>query len=172
MDLGRRAIALLLIVAAGCGGEGASALGPGDYVTQLARISENAHIQQRGLARDLRVRLERATPGQEKLNVVVVYVGQSARLYQDVVDALTDLEPTEGFEGVHEAYLSTWQGQLELTLKVRDAGFHTATGYLEALETAAFKDASEETRSRCEDLQAALVALGREVDLGCGGRPS
>jgi hypothetical protein len=163
------AIALLVVLAASCGGGDASALGAGDYFTQLARISENAHIQQRGLARDLRVRLERAEPGTE-LDVVEVYVGQSARLSQDVVDALTDLQPADGLQDVHAAYLGAWQSELDLLVKVRDAGFRHLGGYLEALEAQPFEEARDQIQARCEDLQTAAAAAGRELDLACEGR--
>ena len=170
MFRGRPAIALLFVLAAACGGgEDASALDPGDYFTQVERISQNAHTQERGLARDLRVRMERAIPGAERLGVVEVYLGQSARLYQDVVDALADLQPEDGLEGLHDAYVGAWQAKLDLILSVRDAGFPAAIPYLRQLELPAFDDADAATRARCEDLQRALTAAGREVDLACGG---
>jgi hypothetical protein len=166
---GRPAIALLLVLAAACGGEDASASSAGDYFTQLARISQNAHVQERGLARDLRVRLVRATFS-SRLDVVEVYVGQSARLYQDVVDALSALPPEAGLQGPHDAYTAAWQAQLDLLIKVRDAGFGGVDAYLEALETPAFTEARDETTARCEDLQTAVAAAGSDVDLACEGR--
>jgi hypothetical protein len=169
MSRGRPAIALLLLIAAACGGEDASALSPGDYYTQLARVSQNAHIQERGLKRDLGARLERAIPS-TRLNVVEVYVGQGARLYQDVVDALTELQPSDGLEGPHDAYVAAWQAQLDLVVKVRDAGYDSLDLYLEALEGVAFTEARDVTKARCQDLQTAVAAAGREVDLGCERR--
>jgi hypothetical protein len=167
MSRGRPAIALFLVLAA-CGGGDASALDPGDYFPQLARISENAHIQERGLKRELGARLERAAPP-ERLGVVEVYIGQSVRLYQDVVDALADLTPDDGLEGPHDAYVGAWQAQLDLAVKLRDAVFHGAEDYLAAIETA-FKVAREETKTRCGALQTAVAAAGSDVDLGCERR--
>jgi hypothetical protein len=169
MPRGRPAIALLLVLAAACGGEDASALSPGDYFTQLARVSQNAHIQERGLKRDLGARLERAIPS-TRLNVVEVYVGQSARLYQDVVDALSELQPDAALQGRHDAYVAAWQAQLDLVVKVRDAGYEDIDLYLEALEGVAFAEARDVTKARCQDMQSAVAAAGREVDLGCERR--
>jgi len=166
MSRARPAIALLLVLAAACGGEDASALSPGDYFTQLARVSENAHIQERGLKRDLGVRLERATPS-TRLDVVEVYMGQSARLYQDVVDALSELQPVDGLQGPHDAYVAAWQAQLDLVIKVRDAGYEGVDLYLEALEGVASTEAKDATKARCEDLQTAVAAAGSEADLAC-----
>jgi hypothetical protein len=160
-----------LLTAAACGGAEGSAILPGDYFTDLARISQNAHIQERGLARELTRRLERQGGG-ERLNTVVVYVEQSARLYEDVVDALDALEPADGMEGAHQGYLDAWAAQLELVLQVRDAGFQAAPRYLEALEAAVFEDAASTTRARCQDAQEAAAGLGRELDLACDGRPA
>ena len=141
----------------------------GDYFIQLARISQNARIQERGLRRDREVRLERALPS-ARLGVVEVYIGQSARLYQDVVDALSALQPEDGLEGLHDAYVAAWQAQLDLFIKVRDAGFDSVTGYLEQLETPAFTEASDATKARCRELQTAVAAAGSEVDLACERR--
>jgi hypothetical protein len=169
MPTRRLGIALLLLLAAACGGEEASALNPGDYFTQLARISENAHIQERGLERDRRARLEGAGTSAE-LHVVEIYVGQRAALYQDVVDALSDLQPDDSVQGPHDAYEAAWQAQLDLLVKVRDAGYDGVTEYLEALETPAFSEAAEARESSCLDLQAAAEHAGRQVDLACTGR--
>jgi hypothetical protein len=169
MSRGRRAIALLLVLAAACGGEDASALSPGDYFTQLARVSQNAHIQERGLNRDLGARLERAIPS-TRLNVVEVYVGQSARLYQDVVDALSELQPSDGLQSPHDAYVAAWQAQLDLVVKVRDAGYDSLDLYLVAFDGPAFTEARDATKARCQDLQTAVAAAGREVDLACERR--
>ena len=166
MDLRRCAIALAMLLAAACGSDDAGDQGK-DYPTQLALISQNAHIQERGLARELRTRLERGPIG-ERLDVVEVYVGQSARLYQDVVDALDDLRPIDGVQDAHAAYVEAWTGQLELITKVRDAGFRGSAEYLEALENKAFDSTADDTRASCEDLQQALASAGRQVDLACG----
>lgn len=174
VDPSRHAIALVLVLAAACAGEDASALGPGDYFTQLERISQNAHIQERGLLHDLRRRLDRAEPSEE-LDVIEVSVGQMARLYQDVVDALADLAPASGVEDPHAAYLAAWQAQLDLLVKLRDAGFDTPTEYLRALDTsrkAPFTRVRSETRATCDDLQGAVTAAGRDVDLACERHPS
>lgn len=168
-----RLIALVLLLAA-CAGEDASALGPGDYFTQLERISQNAHIQERGLLQDLRRRLDRAEPSEE-LDVIEVSVGQMARLYQDVVDALADLTPASGVEDPHAAYLEAWQAQLDLLVKLRDAGFDSPMEYLRALDTsrkAPLTRVRNETRATCEDLQQAVATAGRDVDLACERHPS
>ena len=85
----------------------------GDYFTQLQRVSETAHIQERGLSRDLRVRLDEAAVGEDRMAAVTVYVDQSARLYQDVVDALGQLGPPPELAAAQRAYLEAWQGQLD-----------------------------------------------------------
>ena len=168
MPLRRLAIALLLVLAAACGGEDASALDPTNYFTQLARIGENARIQERGLVRDLSARVE-AADGAPQLQVVEVHVEQLVRLYEDVIDALTALEPEEALRGPHDAYVAAWQAQLDLLLKVRDAVFETATAYLDSLTTL-LTEAKAETRARCESLQTAITGVGSEVELTCGGR--
>ena len=168
MPLRRPAIALLLLLATACGGDDASALDPGDYFSQLARIGENARIQERGLVRDVGARVE-AAGGEPQLQVVEVHVGQLVRLYEDVIDALEGLEPEEALQRPHDAYVAGWQDQLELLLKVRDAAFESGTAYLDSVNDL-LTDARAETRARCADLQTAIAAVGSEVDLACEGR--
>jgi hypothetical protein len=172
MRFRRGAVLAVLLAVSACGGDAGSGLGRGDYFTQLQRVSETAHIQERGLRRDLRVRLERADRPAERVIVLDVFVGQSSRLYQDVVDALRALEPPESVSARHDAYMSAWQGQLDLIIKVRDAGFVGWVALREALEASVFDDATVETRTRCEELQSAVAASGEEVDLACDGRPA
>jgi hypothetical protein len=160
-------VVLILILAVACGGEDTSGLGK-DYPTQLALISQNAHIQDRGLARELRSRLKGA-PASERLDIVEVYVGQAARLYQDVVDALDDLQPPDGIQSAHTAYVQAWQARLELITKVRDAGFKGTDEYLRALDNRAFDETGHTTETTCEELQADLASAGRQVDLACAG---
>ncbi len=167
-----RAVTAVLILAAACGTGDDPGSGRGGYPAQLARVSGNAHIQERGLARALRIRLEHAGSGEERLAALVVYVDQSARLYQDVVDALGQLDPPGGTASAQDAYIEAWQSQLDLVIAVRDAGFRGPIPFLEALDAPAFDDAVAETRARCEALQAALGASGSKVDLDCDGRPS
>jgi hypothetical protein len=161
-----------VLLAAACGGDGGSAPGRGDYFAQLERVSQNAHIQDRGLRRDLRVRIGKASGGEDRLTALVVFSDQSARLYEDVVDALRALEPEEEVGAAHQAYVAAWQSRLELVVKVRDAGFASPGGYLEALEGSAFTDATAEIRRRCEELEEAAAAIDEEVDLACRGRPA
>jgi hypothetical protein len=168
----RRAFALLLVVSAGCGGNGGGGPGPGDYFAQLQRVSETAHIQERGLRRDLRIRLEEAPPGEDRMTVLTVYIDQSAGLYQDVVDALGQLDPPPELAAAQQAYLEAWQGQLQLIIAVREAGFPSSVRILKELGRPAFRDAWNETKGTCEDLQAAVEANGSDVDLECDGRPS
>lgn len=171
MGRGGRVLAVLLsLLATACGGDGGSGPGPGDYFTQLERVSETAHIQEHGLRRDLKARLEEANRSDDRLIAVEVYVDQSARLYQDVVDALRDLDPPADIAQAHQGYLDAWQGQLNLVVAVRDAGFPGPIPYLDALNAPAFEDAGAETRSRCEALQSAVAAGGADVELRCGGR--
>jgi len=167
----RRAFALLLVVAAGCGGNGGGGPAPGDYFAQLQRVSETAYIQERGLGRDLRVRLKQGAFA-DRMDVVTVFLDQSARLYQDVVDALRQLDPPPELAASQRAYLEAWQGQLDLVVKVRDAGFPSSVRIVKELGRPAFRDAAQETKARCEDLQAAVQADGSRVDLVCDGRPS
>ena len=65
-----------------------------------------------------------------------------------------------------------WRGQLDLIVKVRDAGFPTADRILRQLEAPVFRDAAAQTRAACDDLQAAVAGAGSDVDLVCDGRPS
>jgi hypothetical protein len=164
------ALTLVLIVGA-CGSDEDAGPAVGDYFTQLRRVSETGQIQQRGLQRDLRIRLEEAPPGEDRMTVLTVYVDQSARLYQDVVDALRQLEPPEELAGPQEAYLEAWRGQLTLASSLRDAGFTEPGAILQALQPA-FGNAAAETRATCDDLQAAVAASGSDVDLVCDGRPA
>ena len=168
----RHAFALLLVVAAACGGNGDAGPSTDDYFAKLERTSETAHIQERGLGRDLRVRLDEAALGADRMDAMTVFLDQSARLYQDIVDALRQLNPPPELAAAQRAYLEAWKGQLNLVTKVRDAGFPSSGQVLKELDRPAFRDAAEETSVRCEDLQAAVDASGSDVDLACGGRPS
>jgi hypothetical protein len=103
------------------------------------------------------------------MEVLTVYVDQSARLYQDVVDALGQLDPPDELAGPQQAYLDAWRSQLAVAVGVRDAGFTGATEILEALQPA-FDNAAAETKARCDDLQTAVAANGSDVDLACDGR--
>jgi hypothetical protein len=167
-----RSVVVLVLVAAACGGDADAGPAPGDYFAQLQRVSETAHIQERGLDRDLRVRLEEAPPGEDRFAVVTVFLDQSARLYQDVVDAIDSLDPPEGLAAAQQAYLDAWQAQLDLIVKLRDAGFSTADRILEQLESKPLRDAEARTEAACDDLQAAVAAAGSAVDLVCDGRPA
>ncbi|HZB78956.1 MAG TPA: hypothetical protein VE522_03820 [Actinomycetota bacterium] len=168
----RRAFAILLVIAAGCGGNAGSGPAPGDYFGQLQRVSENAHIQERGLRRDLRIRLDEAPPGEDRMTVLTVFIDQSAGLYRDVVDALGQLDPPPELATPQRAYREAWRSQLELVIAVRDAGFAGPMRILTELGRPAFRDAGNETKARCEDLQAAVEASGSNVDLACDGRPA
>ena len=119
----RHAFALLIVLAAACGGNADAGPGADDYFAKLERTSETAHIQEHGLGRDLRVRLEEAALGADRKDAVTVFLDQSARLYQDIVDALRQLNPPPDLAAAQQAYLEAWQGQLDLIVKVRDAGF-------------------------------------------------
>jgi hypothetical protein len=163
---------VLLLVAAACGGNADAGPSAGDYFTKLERTSQTAHIQERGLRRDLRIRLEHVPPGEDRMGVLTVYVDQSARLYQDVVDALRQLDPPQELAAAQQAYLQAWKGQLDLFVVIRDAGFSDPAKILKELGRPVFRDAAKETKTRCEDLQAAVDAAGSHVDLACGGRPS
>ena len=164
------AVALALLVGA-CGSDEDPGPVVGDYFTQLQRVSETGQVQQRGLQRDLRIRLEEAPPGEERMTVLTVYVDQSARLYQDVVDALGELDPPEELAGPQEAYLEAWRAQLNLATSLRDAGFTGSAAIMEALQPA-FGNAAADTRARCDDLQGAVAATGSDVDLVCDGHPA
>ena len=166
----RQLIALLLVAAAACGGNADPRPSGDDYFTKLERTSQTAHIQERGLRRDLRIRLENIPTGEDRMSVVTVYVDQGARLYQDVVDALGQLDPPPELEAAQQAYVDAWQGQLNAFVALRDAGFSASWKILKELERPLFRDAATETKTRCEDLQAAVDATGSHVDLACGGR--
>ena len=168
----RHAFVILLVAVAACSGKAGAGPDAEDYFTKLQRTSETAHIQERGLGRDLRIRLENIPPGEDRMSAVTVFVDQGARLYQDVVDALGQLDPPPELADAQQAYLDAWQGQLDLFVAVRDAGFSASWKILKELEQPAFRDAATETKTRCEDLQAAVDAAGSHVDLACGGRPS
>jgi hypothetical protein len=166
----RHAFALVLVIAVACGGDAGAGPATDDYFTKLERTSETAHIQERGLRHDLRIRLEESPPGEERMIVLTVFVDQSARLSQDVVDALRQLDPPQELVAAQRAYLEAWQGKLDLFVAVRDAGFSSFWKILKELGRPAFRDAAKETKTRCEDLQAAVEASGSHVDLACGGR--
>jgi hypothetical protein len=166
----RHAFALVLVIAVACGGDAGAGPATDDYFTKLERTSETAHIQERGLRHDLRIRLEGSPPGEERMIVLTVFVDQSARLYQDVVDALGQLDPPQELVAAQQAYLEAWQGKLGLFVAVRDAGFSSSWKILKELGRPAFRDAAKETKTRCDDLQAAVEASESHVDLACGGR--
>jgi hypothetical protein len=161
-----------LLVAAACGGDADAGPAPGDYFAQLQRVSETAHIQERGLRRDLRVRLEEAPPGEERLGAATVYLDQGARLYRDIVDALGALDPPEELTSPQQAFLEAWRSQLDLIVAVRDGGFRTADRILRQVESDPFRDAAAETRAACDALQEAVAAAASSVDLVCDGRLS
>jgi hypothetical protein len=101
--------------------------------------------------------------------VVEVHVGQLARLYQDVIDALEDLQPEEPLQRPHDAYVAAWQEQLDLLVKVRDAAFESAIAYLDSVERL-LAETRAETTARCQDLRTAFTAVGSDVQLSCQGR--
>ena len=168
----RFAPALLLVVGVACSGNADAGPNAGDYFTKLERTSQTAHIQERGLRRDFRTRLENVPAGEDRMSVVTVFVDQSARLYQDVVDALRQLDPPQDLDAAQQAYLEGWQGQLDLFVAVRDAGFSNSGKILTELGRPAFRDAAKETKARCADLQTAVDTSGSHVDLACGDRPT
>ena len=105
--------------------------------------------------------------------VVTVFVDQSARLYQDVVDALRQLDPPPELAAAQQAYLEAWQGQLDLMRagprrRIPESG--TDPEGARATRLPRCGEGDEDVR--CEDLQAAVDASGSDVDLACGGRPS
>ena len=163
-----RLLTTLLIVAVACGSDGSGVAGE-DYVTQIQRVSVNAHIQERGLARDLQRRLKQAGSQAEKLEALKVFADQSARLYQDVIDALDGLDPPADASRAQDRYGAAWGDQLKLIVKVRDAGFGVGD-FLDTLESQAFHDAANATKNRCEQLQQALSADAAGVDLACDGK--
>ena len=132
----RQMLAVVLVVAAACGGDADAGPAAGDYFTQLQRVSETAHIQERGLSRDLGSRLDEAPVGEDRMAVLTVYVDQSVRLYQDVVDALGQLGPPEELAAAQRSYLEAWQGQLDAMRNVREAGFRSSGTDLEAVRPA------------------------------------
>ncbi len=165
-------LAVVLVMAAACGGDADAGPAAGDYFTQLQRVSETAHIQERGLSRDLGSRLDEAPAGEDRMAVLTVYVDQSVRLYQDVVDALGQLGPPQELAAAQRSYLEAWQGQLDAMRNVREAGFRTPAQILKQFDLPLFRDAEAETKARCEELQAAVAATGSDVDLVCDGRPA
>ena len=167
-----RTLVVCLLMAAACGGDADAGPARGDYFAQLQRVSETAHIQERGLRRDLRVRLKEAPPGEERLGAATVYLDQAARLYQDVVDALEALDPPDTLAAPQDAYQEAWRGQLDLIVAVRDGGFQTADRILRQVESPTFREAAAETEGACDDLQAAVAGAGSDVDLVCDGRPT
>ena len=165
----RLLLAVLLTVSVACGGGGHGVSGE-DYVTQIQRVSVNAHIQERGLAKELQRRLKHAGSQARRLEALKVYADQSARLYQDIVDALKELQPPDEVATAQERYEGAWQGQLDLVVGLRDAGFGVHD-LLDNLDGKAFESAAAETKTRCEQLQEAVSADGAGVDLACDGSP-
>jgi hypothetical protein len=165
----RHLLASVLIVAAACGGGGHGVSGE-DYVTQIERVSVNAHIQERGLAKDLQRRLKHAGSQARRLEALKAYADQSARLYEDIVGALKGLQPPDEIVSAQEGYEAAWQDQLDLIVKLRDAGFGVHD-LLDNLDGKAFVNAAAATRSRCKQLQEAVSADGAGVDLACDGAP-
>jgi hypothetical protein len=104
--------------------------------------------------------------------VVSVFLDQSARLDQDVLDALGALAPPSELVDAQQAFFDAWKSSLDLIVKVRDASFPTADDVLERIEAPVFRNAAAEIRSRCDDLQAAVAEAGSDVDLVCDGRLS
>jgi hypothetical protein len=169
----RLALGLLVLVslAVSCGGDEDQGPTAGDYFTQLQRVSETAHIQERGLQTSLRSRLSDAELPEDRMDVLLVYVDQSAALYQDVVDAIRELHPPDELAAAQDAYREAWQNQVNLFANVRDGGFSDVGGLSDALASPAFEDAEAETEARCDELQSAVQRTGSGVDLVCDGRP-
>jgi hypothetical protein len=163
---------IAFLIAAACGGDADAGPAPGDYFAQLQRVSETAHIQERGLRRDLGNRLDEAAAGEDRMTVLTVFVDQSVRLYADVVDALRRLDPPQELAAVQQSYLEAWRGQLDAMRDVRDGRFHSPAQILKQFELPLFTDAAAKTKARCEELQAAVAASGSDVDLVCDGRPA
>lgn len=159
----------LAVVAVACGGDAETPPAADDYFSQLARITGNAAIQERGLRRDLRIRLEDAELPDDRVDVVSVFVDQSARLYQDVVDALGGLDAPTDLLAPQAAYADAWRAQLDNIVKVRDE-IQGVGNILEAIDTPLFRDAAAEIHQRCDELQSAVRALDSDVDLRCDGR--
>lgn len=164
-------VAVVLVIGAACGGDADAGPAPGDYFAQLQRVSETAHIQERGLRRDLASRLDEAAAGEDRMAVLTVYIDQSVRLYEDVVDALRQLDPPQELAGPQRSYLEAWQGQLDAMRNVREAGFNSPAQILKQFDLPLFRDSTAETLARCEALQTAVGAAGSGVDLVCDGRP-
>jgi hypothetical protein len=165
-----RAVPVVVLLVA-CGSAGGSPTGGGDYFGQLERISQNAHIQERGLVRALDQRVEEAATPRDRLGAIEVTMDQRVRLYEDVVAALNGLETADGIEAAHEAYVQAWEELLELNQKVRDSGVRTVPEYLATLQAEAFDASAANVRSACEGLQTVASAADRPVDLACDGRP-
>jgi hypothetical protein len=165
----RPLLAAVLTLAVACGGGGNGVAGE-DYVTQIQRVSVNAHIQEHGLAKDLQRRLKHAGSQAEKLEALKVFADQSARLYHDVVDALKGLTPPGETATAQDRYEAAWQDQLDLIVGLRDAGFGVHD-FLDNLDSRGFRNATEATRNRCEQLQQAVSADAAGVDLACDGKP-
>ena len=170
----RLAVGLVVVVtvAVACGGGEDQGPTAGDYYTQLQRVSETAQIQERGLQSSMHTRLEESELPEDRLDVLLVYVDQSAALYQDVVDAMRELDPPGQLADAQKAYQAAWQTQVNLFANVRDGGFSDAGGLSDALASPAFDDAEAETTARCDELQAAVQRTGSSVDLVCDGRPA
>lgn len=164
-----RLLAAVLVLAIACGGDGNGVAGE-DYVTQIQRVSVNAHIQERGLAKELQRRLKHAGSQAEKLEALKVFADQSARLYQDIVDALKGLDPPVDTASAQDRYEAAWLDQLDLIVKLRDAGFGVRD-FVDNLESQAFRHATATTRSRCMRLQQAVSADAAGIDLACDGKP-
>jgi hypothetical protein len=165
----RGMVVLSLLIAAACGGDADAGPARGDYFTQLQRVSETAHIQDRGLRRDLVRRLKEAA-AEDRMTVLTVFVDQSVRLYQDVVDALRQLDAPPELAEEQRAYREAWQGQLVVMRAVREAGFRSSAQILKQFGLPAFKDAAATTRTRCEALEDAVRSSEPDVDLVCDGR--
>jgi len=159
----------LAVLAVACGSDPETTPAADDYFSQLARITGNAAIQERGLKRDLRIRLEEAKLPEDREDVVSVFVDQSARLYRDVVDALGSLEPPTDLLAPQAAYADARRAQLDNMVKVRDE-IQGVGNILDAIETPLFRDAAAEVQERCDELQSAVQALDADVDLRCDGR--
>ena len=169
----RVALGLLVVamIAVACGGGDEPGPAAGDYFTELQRVSETAQIQERGLHASLRSRLNDAELPEDRLDVLLVYVDQSADLYQDVVDAIRELDAPADLAAAQDAYQDAWQNQVNLFAGVRDGGFTDVVGLSYALASPAFRDAEAETEARCDALQTAVQQTHSGLDLVCDGRP-
>jgi hypothetical protein len=165
----RLLLAVVLTVPVACGGGGHGVSGE-DYVTQIQRVSVNAHIQERGLAKELQRRLKHAGNQSRRLEALKVYADQSARLYEDVVGALKGLQPPDEVATAQQRYEAAWQDQLDLIVGLRDAGFGVQD-FLDRLGGRSFRNTSEATKTRCEQLQEVVSADEAGVDLACDGSP-